>query len=57
MGFVAYETPISQEDYPKAALTGLIVGFFLLAYFFMYLPRHSATKSHTNAMRGLSKPK
>jgi len=32
-----YVTPLPQEDYQRVGLISAIVGFFVLAYFFMYL--------------------
>ena len=36
MGYVGYETPISQEGYLSVGLVSAVLGFFLMAYFFMY---------------------
>ncbi len=36
MGYVGYETPIAQSDYLSAGLISAVLGFFLMAYFFMY---------------------
>ena len=35
--YVQYQTPIPQEQYQQTGLIAAIVGFFVLAYFFMYL--------------------
>lgn len=37
MGYVGYETPISQDDYLTVGLVSAVLGFFLMAYFFMYI--------------------
>ncbi len=37
MGYVVYETPISQDDYLTVGLVSAILGFFFLSYFFMYI--------------------
>ena len=57
MVFVEYKTPIAQEDYLMTGLVGAILGFFLLAYFFMYFSYHVATKSHTRLTKDPSKLK
>ena len=37
MSYRQYETLIPQEDYLPFGLVGAVIGFFMLAYFFMYL--------------------
>lgn len=39
----SYATPIPQELYQTTGLATFMVGFFLLAYFFMYSVNYSAT--------------
>lgn len=41
-----YLTPVPQEQYQKVGLITAIVGFFLLAYFFMYKEQYIDTKAH-----------
>lgn len=36
MPYVDYETPIPQDDYLIVGVVSAVLGFFLLAYFFMY---------------------
>lgn len=36
MGYVDYETPLPQENYLIVGVVSAVLGFFLLAYFFMY---------------------
>ena len=50
-----YLTPIPQEDYHSVGLISAVVGFFLLAYFFMYVTPHSAIKAHTRTAPSSSK--
>lgn len=57
MGYRQYETLIPQEDYLPFGLVATIIGFFLLAYFFMYLLHHLDIKSHTKLIKEHSKPK
>ena len=35
---IQYETPLPQDSYQQVGLVSAIVGFFVLAYFFMYFP-------------------
>ena len=32
-----YLTPLPQEEYQRVSLITTVIGFFVLAYFFMYL--------------------
>lgn len=43
-----YTTPIPQELYTQVGLISAIVGFFILAYFFMYKCLDVVTKVHSN---------
>lgn len=42
-----YLTPIAQDQYQPVGLITTVVGFFLLAYFFMYESADAAIKEHT----------
>lgn len=42
-----YLTPIPQESYQKTGVLSSIIGFIILAYFFMYSSPHQVTKAPT----------
>lgn len=53
MAYVGYQTPISQADYLTVGLVSAVLGFFLMAYFFMYsLPYRIVTRSHIRRPKG-----
>jgi quinol-cytochrome oxidoreductase complex cytochrome b subunit len=51
MGYVGYQTPISQDDYLIVGVVSAVIGFLFLAYFFMYLLLYSATKLHSKSIK------
>ena len=55
MAYVEYETIVPQEEYLTIGVFGFILGFLLIAYFFMYTFPNSATKSPTRPMKDPSK--
>ena len=46
-------TPVSQDQYQQVGLVSAIVGFFILAYFFMYLSTYLVTKVPSKYSRDL----
>jgi hypothetical protein len=44
-----YLTPIPQDQYQPIGLITTVVGFFLLAYFFMYEFTDADIKEHTKS--------
>lgn len=50
-----YLTPIPQDSYQSVGLISAAVGFFLLAYFFMYPSHQVATRAPTSPAHSLSK--
>lgn len=50
-----YVTPVPQESYHTFGLVSAVLGFFLLAYFFMYYSLHAATKVPIRAESSSSK--
>lgn len=51
MGYVGYQTPISQDDYLIVGIISAVVGFLLLAYFFMYLLWYLVIKLHSKSIK------
>lgn len=46
-----YLTPIPQDSYQSVGLISAVVGFFLLAYFFMYASSDAVTRAPTSRAR------
>jgi hypothetical protein len=51
---IQYVPPVPQESYQQVGIVSSIVGFFILAYFFMYSPSHAAIRAPSSPRTGRS---